>query len=286
MSGDYLKALHDVAEARRKMADAILQTDDPVQKQPLQKFVNLFNLLVTGIEQQIDLDLSAMNVKPACKEGCHWCCCVKISCTPIEAMFAALWILQRCPDLIDSVVTFDNQTQQVGVDRRWRKGAWCPFLVQKNQRRVCGIYLARPMPCRAYLSLKANDCRIAARQLNRGNNDNRVPYLNHLLHANSSMMAGISEACNKAGLDCEPVEFVGAVRIALKTKDVVKRWLAGERLFDAARAPEINMRNISRTLQEVQLYGNLVEAMGQNSSATVQTISPIKAANIIRQTKP
>lgn len=274
---DYFAALQRVADARLKSAEKILRAKN---HSPHQKLVNLFNLLMAGIEQQITLDLAEMDVRPACKQGCHWCCCIKISCTPVEAIMAALWLRQGRPELIPALLTFTDQTRQEGIERRWRRGAWCPFLVNHE----CAIYPARPMPCRAYLSLKANDCKVASRELRHGKGDHHVPYLNHLLHANSSMMAGVSEACNRAGLDCAPVEFTLAVRIALEEKDVVARFLAGEHLFEQARSHEVHMEDITRTLREIQLYGDLAEAV-PNSSGVMRGLNPDKAAHLVRNKK-
>lgn len=276
---DYIAALKRVADTRQKMAERILKEKST---DPRKKFEQLFNLMIAGVEGQIELDLAESGIKPACHDGCHWCCCIRISCTPIEAIAVSIWVRQQHPELIPGLIEFTDAVKNVGVDRYWNRGAWCPFLAKgPTGGRHCGVYEARPMPCRAYLSLKANDCKTAARQLHKSKNEATVPYLNHILHANSAMMAGVAEACNLRGLDCTPVEFTQAVRIALQTPDIISRFMAGESLFDEARNPDTHLENIQRTIQEIKLYGDLLLAV-PNTTGEVRRLSPLKAAGLIR----
>jgi Fe-S-cluster containining protein len=167
-----------------------------------------------------------------CAMGCTACCHRKIVCTIPEAIGIAALLSERGAGeqtrIADAARRLDDETTRLDDAGRIRSGLPCPLL----EDGTCSVYETRPLACRALYSFD----RAACEALYLGFAfDTAVPRYDLMIEAQGQMLLGYGRALDKLGLDGGMVELGAALRILLDQPDAVTRYLAGERVFEAAK---------------------------------------------------
>jgi hypothetical protein len=175
---------------------------------------------------------------PQCGLNCHHCCFQTIEVSTLELVRIVAWadadeaarLLARSRDIAPKVARLDKPA-------RYQAGIPCPAL----KGRACGIYAVRPVACQTYLSLSRSACDRdwARRGQTRKDHWTDIPLLAIPQLAGHSILTGLHAGLHRVGLEVERVELAAGLAHALAVPDLVPRWLAGERLFQAValRAP-------------------------------------------------
>lgn len=172
---------------------------------------------------------------PVCAEGCAWCCYFSVLVAPAEALRIAEHLRATRTDaelaaMRARVREVAEKTRDVSQEERMKMRVACPML--DVERGSCTVHDARPGMCRAY-----NSCDVKACVTAYETSDLRAPIPGNRgqQDATTSVWVGMLAASALAGLDATVVELSAAVDLALNEHDAAARWLAGERLFEAAR---------------------------------------------------
>ncbi|MDP9035657.1 MAG: YkgJ family cysteine cluster protein [Myxococcota bacterium] len=168
----------------------------------------------------------------ACKEGCSWCCYLRVSSTPLEVLGIAAWLRgQLTPDELASLRDRARvlAAETLGMTLRERPPRACPVLVGDR----CRAYQARPLMCRGWHSFDVTPCRAYAE----GNPEASADVDARLIMVYRALLGGLEDAARDRRLDGSTVDFAVALSIALDSPDAMERWLAGNPVFDGARIP-------------------------------------------------
>ncbi len=166
-----------------------------------------------------------------CRAGCSHCCHMRVLVTPIEVISLAQFICDTFPEdelneLKERLAAADNITHGMTDEEHGSAHVWCPLLV--NDR--CSAYAARPLECRAYVSMDVNPCRKTF--------DNYVDWAIPLYFPQYSIykhvQAGLVFAWQAAAVEVELLELTAALRIASQRPDAAEQCVAGEDVFRAA----------------------------------------------------
>ena len=162
-----------------------------------------------------------------CREGCGHCCCVKVVCSPLEALVVAEHVRATRPNegraqLERALGVLLQATRGVRWDERAELP--CPFLLDG----ACEIYEVRPFVCRGYISLNVQDC-LAPRPNFISFDEDRQMLAEVFSHA--TMLA-----CQVAGLETDMVDFHEALEFFSGGSDPVTAWLEGHARVPVVRA--------------------------------------------------
>ncbi|WP_156816704.1 hypothetical protein [Desulfovibrio oxyclinae] len=166
----------------------------------------------------------------ACGAGCHYCCHIIVHASIPETIKVACGvdrsIFNRVHDQLDAL----SRDEWISYKNHWVENQIpCPFLLDGN----CSVYECRPSVCRGQYSLNANECIDAYHSC-----DPESSVTNFFNHKRVSAIPrdALVDGCAAVGLHSYLVIMPLAVRILLKEKDAVPRWLAGEDVFREACA--------------------------------------------------
>ncbi|MCC6554170.1 MAG: YkgJ family cysteine cluster protein [Polyangiaceae bacterium] len=168
----------------------------------------------------------------ACRDGCAFCCHLKIIATAPEVLRLSEHLLAtRAPAELaairDRVSRADDRTRGMTTDQRARAKLACPLLEGGR----CAAYEARPLACRGANSLDAARCE---RGFERPEEDVELPIYKPQLQLTEALRGGLSGGLARAGLDGRPLELNAALRIALVDAEACKDWSRGKPALAAA----------------------------------------------------
>jgi hypothetical protein len=167
---------------------------------------------------------------PACREGCHHCCHLRVQASVPEILLLAEWLRSRKPP--DELESLRAELRRLAPDPRLLSAT------EKPKQRIacallragaCSAYEARPLACRGFNSMDAEVCR---RSLDE---DGPATADAYLLQVSNGAGQGLLQALTDAGLGTEIVELTRALDIALNEDNVFARWSAGLPVFERAR---------------------------------------------------
>lgn len=178
--------------------------------------------------------------RPACKVGCSHCCSKRVIALVPEVILIAEQI--RRHGTRDAVLTKLADVHRVVAGLSYQEhadlGIPCPLLGASGR---CSVYDARPTTCASWSSVDANDC-IDPRGQTRFYPMPRVEQL--------AAMAGAMQGLREVGLGPLAVELVAGVKIALEDEHAAARWLAGEPIFEGAKALEEEVGSLVSLLDQ------------------------------------
>ncbi|MCP5365678.1 MAG: YkgJ family cysteine cluster protein [Hyphomicrobiales bacterium] len=208
---------------------------------------NAAEIAHAGFERSLAAHFDPGRAKVACRQGCAFCCHTYVSVSAPEALRAARAVnaldQPERDDAIARIHAADNVTR--GLDPDARKGQWiaCPILIDNR----CAIYTARPLACRAEMSINAVDCETVV-----GGSAGQVMAPAFPVQLKVMYSSALALAMKHAGLRTGIYEFNAALRIAVETPDAEARWLKGEDVFaPAAIHPSVRAR-IDQALNPTQ----------------------------------
>tara|TARA_R110000751_G_scaffold307640_1_gene430316 strand:+ start:11565 stop:13010 length:1446 start_codon:yes stop_codon:yes gene_type:complete len=241
---DNLESFEEVVEAVREQACERIGAG-PMTAERLAEIVG-------SAQATIDADVAGMAANAerlhgkriGCKAGCSHCCYQHIypSTVEIAALVARLRPEDR-PALLDRALPAAERIGAITTEERYRKAVGCVFLEGAD----CGIYAARPIVCRTYLSLSRRACHVDWHDRLRKTERRGVPLLGEPQMYGGTFATGVDLAMHCAGLEVEHVELTRGVAVLL-APGALDRWLAGERLFGP-------WRHVNPT------YGEMLEGM-------------------------
>lgn len=174
----------------------------------------------------------------ACREGCAFCCHLKVLATGPEVLRLAEHLrASRTADELraigERVAAADDRTRGMTTDQRVRAQLACPLLEGGR----CGAYEARPIACRGANSLDAAACQ---RGFENPEEDVSLPIYKPALQVTEALRNGIAAGVARGGLDGRALELNAALRIALQDPEAGKAWARGKPAFAAAVDAEID----------------------------------------------
>jgi Fe-S-cluster containining protein len=164
---------------------------------------------------------------PACREGCAWCCYKPVGTAAPEVLRIVAYLRDNL-----SPEQWQSLCERVRLaDERWRHNRRaarpCPLLVEDR----CSAYPVRPLTCRGYNSSDARRCKDALDS----HREADVPVYEPQQRLATFVLDGLRAGVAENALEETLLELTPALRIALERPDAEQGWLAGERLFAAAR---------------------------------------------------
>jgi len=177
-------------------------------------------------ERAIDPAFARRERQVECRRGCTFCCHLSVSATPLEAARLASAIragrrheLERA--VLDGADTLDGLDARARLERK----APCPLL----REGTCSLYEARPLACRALVSVSVRDCE---RHFEAGGAALRaMPSLLTPRLVASGFISGEMAALADLGLASHLVELTAALALLLREPRALDRWLGGADVF-------------------------------------------------------
>lgn len=167
---------------------------------------------------------------PACSKGCSWCCSHKVGVT-VPELIAVVAHLRVSPERLEVARNRAAELAKnplIFSDReKPRARIPCALLEADGS---CGVYEARPLPCRSWLSTDVESCK---------------QHLDEAAEPKLMLSAARSGRFIQLGLvkvmdDIQRypylVELTAGLDIALNVPGAIESWLAGEPVFEAASA--------------------------------------------------
>lgn len=183
----------------------------------------------------------------ACKEGCSYCCTIRVTAWAAEVFLAASFLKTTLSKedlqvLIKRLVDFDEKAERMEPEERIYTPQMCPLNVENK----CSIYSVRPLSCRRYHSFDVEPCKRDVEDPRGGHNAPADP-----ARFSNAFNSGPDQVFKAFRLDMRELEFVTALRIALEQEDALSRFLAGDDVF--ARACREDFQKVSRDARQAAL---------------------------------
>ena len=126
------------------------------------------------------------------------------------------------------IANLDDQTSAMNSRERAQAQLPCALLADRR----CIIHPVRPFTCAGWNAIDVKEC-----QLDWLDPDSADEVESNIIQieAFQALRLGIDLGSTELGLESDTLELTSALRIALDTPDATERWLAGERIFAAAR---------------------------------------------------
>jgi Fe-S-cluster containining protein len=179
------------------------------------------------------------NFNIACGAGCGYCCHTMVSLLPPEAFYLAQHIETAfAPDvskaLQQRIVDHDRKNRGLSAVGRYEGHIPCPMLDPDTW--FCRVHDARPLTCRSLHSSNKPACVKAYEE-----RDAYIPTESHQLFFENARAyhEAFSASLSDHGIDMQPLELNAALATIWTEGDAMARWLAGEKVFQAAYASKM-----------------------------------------------
>lgn len=168
----------------------------------------------------------------ACRDGCAYCCHLKVIVTPAEALrlgraLRAKLGAEELATLLGAARATNETTRGLDASARAEARLPCPLLDETNR---CVGYEGRPVACAGANSYDRELCRAAFES----SEDVAVPHYALGPRVAGAARAGASGALFRARLDGRILELVAALEIVLSDPEAEAKWARGEPVFDSA----------------------------------------------------
>ncbi|NUO51934.1 MAG: hypothetical protein HOV80_24045 [Polyangiaceae bacterium] len=175
----------------------------------------------------------------ACSTGCAWCCHLKVTLTPLEALrllshLRSTLSAETMSQLKRRVRDADRQTRAKTAEERLALALPCPLLGDDKR---CTAYEARPLSCAGTNSYDAEGCK---RGVSGEGSADEIPHDPVQLVSASAVASGVTEATFASQKDGRILELVAALRVGLDDPEAKSKWSRGMPVFQAAIDPEFD----------------------------------------------
>ncbi len=177
--------------------------------------------------------------KVACGAGCAYCCHTMVSVLAPEAFFLADYIdneldSETSKAMKQRIIDHDAQHRGVSGAGRHEGHIACPMLDPETW--LCSVHEARPLTCRSMHSSDKPSCQKAF--------DERNAYISTPSHQlffdnTQAYYDAFGTALLEYGLEMEPLELNASLATIWTEKNVMFRWMSGEKPFEAAYADKM-----------------------------------------------
>ena len=165
-----------------------------------------------------------------CSIGCAWCCHEPLQVSVLDAVSVAHRLRETGAGSERLEQYCAKLESEIGYQRSRLKGCFwaCPFL--DVSQRLCSLYQARPVVCRAFHSLDVSTCE---RNIQQRLGVRGVPMYLQLMGFIGLPLEGAHRALKEISVDITPVVLGPAVALLLRDfEGVLEEWLAGKPAFE------------------------------------------------------
>jgi hypothetical protein len=168
----------------------------------------------------------------ACRAGCSFCCRSPLIEVAVPEALTLAETIKAMPEpqraaTIARVRDADDRSRGLTMAQRLQARIACPLLQDDR----CSVYDARPLSCRAAVSLDAAAC-----ERSFAGTPTPIPMPRAYWEALGASVNALGQAFAAHGMPLRSYEFNAALRIALEMDDAAARWAAGEDIFAPAQA--------------------------------------------------
>ncbi len=173
----------------------------------------------------------------ACAKGCGWCCWQRVICTAPEIFRVAEWVRANSarPGIptVASIPTADARNAGFIASAQPGNQRPCALLLDN----ACTVHPARPISCRAVLSMSAQACQKAMVEPTTAD---AVPIVTSGIDTAETVRLLMLAAVAAQGLDDAGYDLTEALARILPDPTAETRWLAGDAVFSGVRtAPRL-----------------------------------------------
>ena len=184
---------------------------------------------INALMEQATQSLQADGAGIACREGCSFCCHLRVMIFPHEAIALFRYLGSQMPEEQARMVrkrVLENAAHIAALAREGRAATNlpCAFLVDGR----CGAYQARPAACSGYHSLSREKCEASFN--NGGNLPEGIPVLSALRYIAAALDEGMEQGLDAARLSTTRVELNTAVAALIRNPALIQRWRTGREL--------------------------------------------------------
>jgi Fe-S-cluster containining protein len=170
----------------------------------------------------------------ACKSGCSFCCHLRVTVAPHEAIALFRYLRSEIPaslarEIEQRILANAAQIAQMTEEQHWSTNVRCAFLVDG----ACSAYRARPMACALHHSLDVNACEASYKDP--ADHSVGIRKLDVIERTMTATQAGTKQALERLGLSAEPMELHTAVSALLRDQSLIARWRSGRPLLKPAK---------------------------------------------------
>jgi Fe-S-cluster containining protein len=179
-------------------------------------------------------DLQRDGAGMACAAGCHFCCYLRVSILPHEAIALLRHLREKLPaelaadverKIHETASTIDGMTQE----EHFATNLKCAFLVDGR----CSAYDVRPSACAAYHSMSKGQCEYSYNNpRDFGTATAGKPTLFEMQAFGDAQADATQAAVQSVGLVSERSELHQSLRELLTDPEAVSRWQGGGRLVE------------------------------------------------------
>jgi Fe-S-cluster containining protein len=166
----------------------------------------------------------------ACKSGCSFCCHLRVTVGPHEAIALFRHLKSEIPavlaqEITQRVLANADQIAQMTEAQHLATNVKCAFLVDGR----CSAYRARPMACALHHSLDVDPCEDLYE--NPADHSLGIRKLQVIEQTMAATHAGTRQALEGLGLSNERMELHTAVAAVLRDQSLIARWRSGRPLL-------------------------------------------------------
>jgi Fe-S-cluster containining protein len=166
----------------------------------------------------------------ACKAGCSFCCHLRVTVAPHEAIALYGYLMSEIPapladEIQQRILANAEQIGRLTPEEQVITNRRCAFLVDGS----CSAYAARPMACALHHSLDVQACKQSYE--NPANHSIGIRRLALIERIKPAAQAGMRQALQKRGLSDEPMELHTALAAILRNRSLIERWRSGHPLL-------------------------------------------------------
>lgn len=204
----------------------------------LSAFLDTRGIHLASLTQAMDMfacSVIDMPAAAACKNGCAYCCHLRVGVSIPEVVVLFAEIKARADhrefSFLKQNVTRTALKGDVMNEAWWRISRTpCPFLDMETHS-LCLVYALRPFSCRAYHSTDREACQSGF--------DNRqqmqIPCFPLYRAATDMYSSVLIRTMALKGLPSYQVGFVRALQILFEDETAIDQWFQGEDIFLAAK---------------------------------------------------
>lgn len=198
--------------------------------------------IIDKIEAWVDKSLAAEDetpIKPACVQGCFFCCSIRTSVFGPEALRIEEYVRERFTTAEkDELREQLNQYLEIAQTFPPRERFFRPLLCPLNKDGACTVYTARPSACRIHHSYSVDQCEAA---FNDWKGEHPIPRSAMRKYCGESVTLAFADVLDFLDLDDRTFELAEAVTITLDSARVAEQFGSGENVFESAFLPEVHL---------------------------------------------
>jgi Fe-S-cluster containining protein len=185
--------------------------------------------LVAMVDQRFEATfdhLRSQGAPIACKSGCSFCCHLRVTLAPHEAIALLRFMRTEMPapfaeEIEQRILKNAEKISSMTEEQHWSTNLQCAFLVAGR----CSAYRARPMACALHHSLDVKGCEDS--YANPADHSIGIRKLGVIEKTVVATQTATTRAFKELGLSDEPLELHTAVAAILRDPALMARWQSG-----------------------------------------------------------